>query len=1565
MGGFFDNSNQGAAWVYTRSGGVWSQQGSKLVGTGNTGAARQGISVSLSADGNTAIVGGDLDNSNQGAAWVYTRSGGVWSQQGSKLVGTGATGAARQGISVSLSADGNTAIVGGDADNSGQGAAWVYTRSGGVWTQQGSKLVGTGATGTAGQGYSVSLSADGNTAIVGGYGDNSYQGAAWVYTRSGGVWSQQGSKLVGTGATGAAQQGYSVSLSADGNTAIVGGNRDNSFQGAAWVYTRSGGVWSQQGSKLVGTGATGAANQGYSVSLSADGNTAIVGGYADNSSQGAAWVYTRSGGVWSQQGSKLVGTGATGAANQGYSVSLSADGNTAIVGGLNDNSNQGAAWVFVGGPMISVTGSLSAMSTSYGTASTAQSFTVSGTTLTNNIVITPPSGFEVSTSSGTGYGSTVSLTPTSGTVASTTIYIRLSATVSVASSPYSGNVVISSTGATSQNIATASSTVTAATLTITANNANKTYGATLTGAAGSTAFTSSGLQNSETIGSVSLAYGTGSAATAAVGTYTGSVTPSAATGGTFTASNYNITYSAGNIIVGQAALTITANNANKTYGQTLTNATGSTAFTSSGLQNSETIGSVSLAYGTGAAATAAVGTYTGSVTPSGATGGTFTASNYNITYSAGNIVIGQTNLTITANTANKTYGATLSNATGSTAFTSSGLQNSETIGSISLAYGTGAAATAAVGTYTGSVTPSAATGGTFTASNYNITYSAGNIVVGQAALTITANNANKTYGQTLTNATGSTAFTSSGLQNSETIGSVSLAYGTGAVATAAVGTYTGSVTPSAATGGTFTASNYNITYSTGNIIVGQAALTITANNANKTYGQTLSNATGSTAFTSSGLQNSETIGSVTIAYGTGSAATAAVGTYTASVTPSAATGGTFTASNYNITYSTGNIVVGQAALTITANNANKIYGQTLSNATGSTAFTSSGLQNTETIGSVSVAYGTGAAATAAVGMYTGSVTPRAATGGTFTASNYNITYNTGNIIVGQAALTITANNANKTYGAAANLTQYTTSGLVNADAVSAVTLASTGSAATAAVGTYPITGANATGTGLANYTITYTNGTLTVNPAALTITASNAAKTYGAVASLTQYTTSGLVNADAVSAVTLASTGSAATAAVGTYPITAASATGTGLTNYTITYTNGTLTVNPAALTITASNAAKTYGAAATLTQYTTSGLVNADAVSTVTLASTGSAATAVVGTYPITAASATGTGLTNYTITYTNGTLTVNPAALTITANNASKTYGAVASLTQFTTSGLVNTDAVSAVTLASTGSAATAAVGTYPITAASATGTGLANYTITYTNGTLTVNPAILTITAGNQNKCVGDVFVLPTNSFTVVGIRNADNVNAVVLSSAGTVSSAATGTYPINVSNATGIGLSNYQINYVAGTLTVNALPAKPVITWNGSQLSTATGLAAYQWLFNNSIIGGATNNAHTPLNPGSYRVRVANSIGCADTSIAYDLVVTAVSTISVGQKVLTAYPNPVINSVNIDIGYIPRNTVELSLIDMKGNVLNVWRIKQRRLELIFSHIPAGAYTIKLQDGRAHQSLRLIKQ
>lgn len=115
---------------------------------------------------------------------MWTRSAGVWTQQGPKLVSSGSIGVGLQGWSVSISANGNTAIIGANDDNSGAGAAWVWTRSGGIWTQKGTKLVGLGALGNAFLGRSVFVSADGNTVIIGGIADNSFVGAAWVFASS-------------------------------------------------------------------------------------------------------------------------------------------------------------------------------------------------------------------------------------------------------------------------------------------------------------------------------------------------------------------------------------------------------------------------------------------------------------------------------------------------------------------------------------------------------------------------------------------------------------------------------------------------------------------------------------------------------------------------------------------------------------------------------------------------------------------------------------------------------------------------------------------------------------------------------------------------------------------------------------------------------------------------------------------------------------------------------------------------------------------------------------------------------------------------------------------------------------------------------------------------------------------------------------------------------------------------------------------------------------------------------------------------------------------------------------
>ena len=359
-GGWHDNNLIGAAWIFIRNGSAWVQQGTKLVGTGSVEFPEQGFSVAISLDGNTAVIGGNGDNNSVGAIWVFTRNGGVWIQQGSKLVGTGSSGHSAQGSSVAISSDGNTIIEGGAGDTGtfldAIGAIWIFTRSNGIWTQQGSKIVGTGAVGNGRQGRSVAISSDGNTVIEGGYADNNKIGAVWVFTRSGGIWTQQGTKLVGAGFIGTQiYQGFSISLSGDGNTFVEGGESDNNNAGAIWIFTRSNGIWTQQGSKLIGTGAAGNAYQGSSVTISANGNVLVEGGNYDNNNgtRGAIWIFLRNGTVWTQQAQKIIGTGGVGNSQQGTSVAISTDGNTVIDGGYQDNNGLGAIWAFYN-PLIGI-----------------------------------------------------------------------------------------------------------------------------------------------------------------------------------------------------------------------------------------------------------------------------------------------------------------------------------------------------------------------------------------------------------------------------------------------------------------------------------------------------------------------------------------------------------------------------------------------------------------------------------------------------------------------------------------------------------------------------------------------------------------------------------------------------------------------------------------------------------------------------------------------------------------------------------------------------------------------------------------------------------------------------------------------------------------------------------------------------------------------------------------------------------------------------------------------------------------------------------------------------------
>jgi FG-GAP repeat len=322
----------GGAWVFTRSGSTWTQQGPKLTGSDEIGQSSFGDSVALSADGNTALIGGLGDDGDHGAAWVFTRSGSTWTQQGPKLTGSGEIPDSTLGWSVALSADGDTALLGGRDDNDFAGAAWVFTRSGSTWTQQGPKLTVSDENDQGGFGTSVALSADGDIAVIGAPQAGptaSRPGRVFVFSRSGSTWSQQGPGLTPGDPIDFGLFGISVALSGDGNTALIGGQGDDV---AAWVFTRLGSTWSQQGSKIVPTGAI-AGFSGGSVALSSDGNTALLGDRLDDNNLGAVWVFTRSGSAWSQQGQRT--PGAPGDGNFGLAMAVSPDGNSALISAAN------------------------------------------------------------------------------------------------------------------------------------------------------------------------------------------------------------------------------------------------------------------------------------------------------------------------------------------------------------------------------------------------------------------------------------------------------------------------------------------------------------------------------------------------------------------------------------------------------------------------------------------------------------------------------------------------------------------------------------------------------------------------------------------------------------------------------------------------------------------------------------------------------------------------------------------------------------------------------------------------------------------------------------------------------------------------------------------------------------------------------------------------------------------------------------------------------------------------------------------------------------------------------
>lgn len=283
---------------------------------------------------------------------------GSWSQQ-AFLVGTGYTGSPEQGWQCDISQDGNTLVTGAPYDGVGAtGAAWVFTRSGTTWTQQ-QKLTPSSFTGGNNHaGFAVSLSVGGSVPIltIGGYGDNSNRGAVWIFTYSGGTWTQT-QKLTDNGLnTGAGWFGVYTMTSYDGNVLIVGASHDNSSTGGFYAFSKSSLQTTYSGQTLY-KGASTSNLTGASVGLDrVNYLTLIVGspGYSAGANIGKVDIYTNGGAGpanWTSATS-LSPTGYSGTPIAGSFCTMD-QYQTAAFGGISDNSSHGAAWVYSSfGPLV-------------------------------------------------------------------------------------------------------------------------------------------------------------------------------------------------------------------------------------------------------------------------------------------------------------------------------------------------------------------------------------------------------------------------------------------------------------------------------------------------------------------------------------------------------------------------------------------------------------------------------------------------------------------------------------------------------------------------------------------------------------------------------------------------------------------------------------------------------------------------------------------------------------------------------------------------------------------------------------------------------------------------------------------------------------------------------------------------------------------------------------------------------------------------------------------------------------------------------------------------------------
>ncbi len=313
------------------------------------GDARLGNAADV--DGDTLILGAPRGNGDTGTAYVFVRNGTSWDFQAQLVPSSGFLGAWFGG---SVAVEGDRAVVGArrDIDSTGMiqpGRAYVFERTGTTWTET-AVLEALDAFDTDWFGQSVDLSGD--TIVVGSNFNQATvgfaAGAAYVFVDNGTAWAEQ-TKLIASDATGGDFFGWDVAV--DQDTIVVGSEFDDdngSESGSAYVFTRSGIVWTERTKLAPASGA--AADDQFGVSVDIENGTIVVGAieapFMAPCCTGSAYVFTGSGATWSQE-AQLTPTG--GAAGDLFGSSVSLDGDTLAVGAINSDvmgTDSGAAYVF-------------------------------------------------------------------------------------------------------------------------------------------------------------------------------------------------------------------------------------------------------------------------------------------------------------------------------------------------------------------------------------------------------------------------------------------------------------------------------------------------------------------------------------------------------------------------------------------------------------------------------------------------------------------------------------------------------------------------------------------------------------------------------------------------------------------------------------------------------------------------------------------------------------------------------------------------------------------------------------------------------------------------------------------------------------------------------------------------------------------------------------------------------------------------------------------------------------------------------------------------------------------